>query len=314
MSLVTCDRVTSTWLRAAVHLRSLTFISILAVFVAGTNAQVSNELAVADIASHAAAAILIDSKGLATPRKALVVDFAETHGSPTALGQQLAGEFSTFLEKQAHGSFVVDRGESLRETAEERLFSESFESSNVTMCYRDEVGAAVVVEGIIDDLSDRIALRVKVWRIADRKNIFDERILLPVTEEMRTLHAKAPSNPNIPPLTGDEIWINYEQMPSNHGVPTAGTKGFSFPACLRCPNVDYTYAAKNAKIQGTVTLSVVIGSDGSAEKISVIKGLPCGLTRQAMDSVAHWGFKPATDAEGKPAEVQETVEVSFYLY
>jgi TonB family protein len=63
-----------------------------------------------------------------------------------------------------------------------------------------------------------------------------------------------------------------------------------------------------------VTLSVVIGSDGSAEKISVIKGLPCGLTRQAMDSVARWRFKPATDAEGKPAEVQQTVEVSFHLY
>jgi TonB family protein len=280
----------------------------------GTKAQVSGDSALGDLATRAAASILVDSKGLVTPRKVLVVDFDEMQGKPTALGQQLAESFAAAMNKQARGLFVVDRGESLRSVAEERLAAASFTSSEVTMCYQDEVGAAVAVEGIIDDLSDRISLRVKVWRIADRKNIFDERITLPLSEEMRILHKKVPSNSYIPPLTRDIVWINHEQMPSGDGFPTAGTNGYTFPACIHCPVVDYTNEAKNAKIQGTVTLSVLIGSSGSAKKISVIKELPCGLTQQAVDSVAHWRFKPAVDAEGKPADVQQTVEVSFYLY
>jgi TonB family protein len=69
-----------------------------------------------------------------------------------------------------------------------------------------------------------------------------------------------------------------------------------------------------AKAAGTVTLSVVIGADGKAQRISVQRALPCGLDQRAIDAIKDWSFRPATGPDGKPAAVIQTIEVTFHLY
>ena len=60
-------------------------------------------------------------------------------------------------------------------------------------------------------------------------------------------------------------------------------------------------------------LSVVIGVDGRASNIVVLKALPYGLTAKAVEAVASWKFKPAQDPHGNPAAVRQAIEVTFHL-
>jgi TonB family protein len=264
-----------------------------------------------ELAIHAAATIRTESKRSLGPTRVLVVDFTELPDKPTELGRQLAEEFSASLKKQSH--LVDDRGESLRAVAGDRLLSGSLEGPDVTRCYDNEVGSAVVVEGEIDSVAGQFSLGTRAWRIADRKTIFEERIMLTLTDRMRAAHLTAASHSDVAPLMSQDVALNYEHMQGVEGVPGAGTRGYSLPSCIYCPGVLYSKAASKAKIQGRVLLSAVIAAEGAATRISIIRGLPCGLKQQAINSVAQWRFKPTTDPEGRPAAVRQTIEVTFHV-
>jgi hypothetical protein len=53
-----------------------------------------------------------------------------------------------------------------------------------------------------------------------------------------------------------------EDLPDEPGILKAGIDGAGFPKCLRCPDPQYSHAARAAKAQGTVHLSVVVTAEG----------------------------------------------------
>jgi TonB family protein len=73
----------------------------------------------------------------------------------------------------------------------------------------------------------------------------------------------------------------------------------------------YPPAAKKAKIQGTVVLSVIVGADGIVEDIKVLSG-PSELQQSAIDAVRQWTYKPYL-LNGDPIEVKTTVNVIYML-
>ena len=73
----------------------------------------------------------------------------------------------------------------------------------------------------------------------------------------------------------------------------------------------YPPAAKKAKIQGTVVLSVVIGDDGNVENIQVVSG-PNELQQSSIDAVRQWTYKPYL-LNGDPVEVKTTIHVIYSL-
>ena len=85
------------------------------------------------------------------------------------------------------------------------------------------------------------------------------------------------------------------------------------PSCIYCPDPLYTEEARNAKIQGTIVLSAVIGADGHATKIKVVKSLGHGLDEKAAEAVETWRFKPAFGPNGNPVATITTIEVIFRL-
>jgi protein TonB len=87
----------------------------------------------------------------------------------------------------------------------------------------------------------------------------------------------------------------------------------SQPACLYCPEPPYTEEARKAKLQGSVTLRVLIGADGRARRIQIIKGLGLGLDEQASQAVRGWRFAPARDARRQPLPIWVTIETRFQL-
>jgi protein TonB len=98
------------------------------------------------------------------------------------------------------------------------------------------------------------------------------------------------------------------------GVFNAGTGGYGYPACIYCPQAQYSDEAVKAKYQGTVMLVAVITADGKATDIKVVKGLGLGLDEKAIEAVRTWRFKPAAGPNGRPAPVRQTIEVTFHLY
>ena len=88
----------------------------------------------------------------------------------------------------------------------------------------------------------------------------------------------------------------------------------SQPACLRCPEPPYTDEARKAKLQGNVTLRVLIGVDGRAARIQLVKGLGLGLDDQALQAVRTWNFVPARDARRQPVPTWVTIETRFQLF
>jgi TonB family protein len=88
--------------------------------------------------------------------------------------------------------------------------------------------------------------------------------------------------------------------------------GVTAPKVLQKSEPAYTKEASEAKIQGPVILSVVIGTDGVARDIQVKQSLDPGLDNNAIAAVQSWKFQPGTK-DGQAANVMATIEVNFRL-
>lgn len=97
-------------------------------------------------------------------------------------------------------------------------------------------------------------------------------------------------------------------------LPVPGKNGYTFPTCAYCPQAQYNDIAVRNHRQGTVVRTVVVGADGKAHDIGVIKALPDGLTLTAIEAVETWRFNPARGSDGNPAAVRQKIEVTFHLY
>ena len=75
----------------------------------------------------------------------------------------------------------------------------------------------------------------------------------------------------------------------------------------------YTEDARRNKITGTVILKLLLSSTGQINNISVVSGLPYGLTERAIAAARKFKFIPAMK-DGKPVSMWMTVEFNFNLY
>jgi TonB family protein len=87
-----------------------------------------------------------------------------------------------------------------------------------------------------------------------------------------------------------------------------------YPHCDKCPDPTYTPAARDDRMEGKVVLLATINEKGTAEQISVIKGLKDGLTESAVEAVRNWRFRPAIGTDGKPFITRVPIEVTFRLH
>ena len=89
------------------------------------------------------------------------------------------------------------------------------------------------------------------------------------------------------------------------------SQGVTQGLLLRKVTPQYPPLAKQARIQGTVVLSALIGKDGSIQNLRVVSGHPM-LTNAALEAVKEWKYKPYI-LNGEPVEVETTINVNFSL-
>jgi periplasmic protein TonB len=96
------------------------------------------------------------------------------------------------------------------------------------------------------------------------------------------------------------------------GVMSVGG-GVSAPVLLHEIQPDYTPQATAARLQGNVSLELIIDPRGNPVDIRVIRRLGMGLDQKAIEAVQqHYRFRPAM-FQGHPVPVQIVIEVAFHL-
>jgi len=90
--------------------------------------------------------------------------------------------------------------------------------------------------------------------------------------------------------------------------------GFIPPQCVYCPFPTYSDDARKAKVQGAVTLRVLIGADGRAQDVRIVKGIGFGLDERAIETVRNWKFIAARDSGKRSVSSWVTVEAVFRLF
>ncbi|HVH88462.1 MAG TPA: energy transducer TonB [Terriglobales bacterium] len=97
------------------------------------------------------------------------------------------------------------------------------------------------------------------------------------------------------------------------GMFRPGVDGVSAPRLIYKLEPEFSPEARQAKHQGTVVLSLVVGADGRTRAIHVARSLGMGLDEKAIEAVRGWRFEPAMK-DGKPVAVAVSIEVSFRLF
>lgn len=78
------------------------------------------------------------------------------------------------------------------------------------------------------------------------------------------------------------------------------------------PDPVYTREARRAGVQGIVTLKLLLLPDEKIDRIKVVRGLPYGLTENAIRAACKVKFKPAVKA-GNPVAQWVTIQYGFQL-
>lgn len=79
------------------------------------------------------------------------------------------------------------------------------------------------------------------------------------------------------------------------------------------PAPRYTDAARQANVQGTISLRVTFLANGGIGSVSAVNGLPYGLTEQAIIAAKKIAFLPARK-NGKNYSVTKVVQYTFSIY
>ncbi len=79
------------------------------------------------------------------------------------------------------------------------------------------------------------------------------------------------------------------------------------------PEPGYSDEGRRNNTRGTVRLRVVLGAAGEVKDISVIKGLPSGLTEQSIAAALRMLFFPAVK-DGRPVAQYVVLEYGFHIY
>jgi TonB family protein len=93
---------------------------------------------------------------------------------------------------------------------------------------------------------------------------------------------------------------------TNVATPATGIR------ILSKPRANYTDAAKENGIEGTVIVRVTFLANGQIGSVTPVRGLGFGLTEQAIAAARNLRFEPASK-NGQPYSVTKMVEYVFFL-
>jgi hypothetical protein len=244
----------------------------------------------------ALAARMSEALAKSKQKTVIVFDFAGPKQTVTALGQKLGDDLSAALAKSGSAFDLIDRSRLHAALQQNPYAPDVIKFKSTAWWIAETIKADAFIWGDLNVQGDNVMVDLNAYRVKDGKGITGLKVSIPLTPEMKDLARK----------------VLEEHDAADY--PEAGEDGTSFPACAYCPAVDFDDAAVKRKMSGAILLEAVIGVDGIPKNIKVIVAMPDGMTEDAIKGVKHWRLKPATDKNGNPVAVRQTIQVTFHLY
>ena len=237
--------------------------------------------------------------------------YSRTSGAPStvdvAIDFQLPPQGEQRDRKILQEKADLDR-QMLRKIEEDRAKIERFGSATIA---RIEFGA-----GVPHAVQEAVKSRLTV-QVGDQ---FRPEIMGQVKQSIQEVDEHLTLGMNMREKDGNKEATLYLSYPN--AAEPVGPAGAS-PARLRVGGnvqqemliskapIKYPVEAKQARIQGTVRFSALIGKDGTVKSLEVVNGHPL-LVAAAEDGVKQWVYKP-TLLNGQPVEVSTMIDVNFSL-
>lgn len=114
----------------------------------------------------------------------------------------------------------------------------------------------------------------------------------------------------------DAYWrlndARFQSSDSGFRVAECGGSEPSSPSIVFKVDAAYSEEARQAKLQGTVVLNLVVQRDGTVGNVQVVQSLGLGLDEKAIEAVRQWRFNPGM-CNGQAVDVESIIEVTFRL-
>ena len=211
------------------------------------------------------------------------------------LGRRLADDFRVALLRQNREIMTEDRAATMERVRTRGLVIENLRSLATVTWLLTESGVDAWISGEMSRGVGGLKVKTRAYQVGADVPEYEFETSIPLTEELKALIHEKPKS----------------EFPS---IARAGVDGLEYPACIYCPQPDYTAEAARRKLQGAVEMEITIDTSGQAQDIRVKVGLPYGLSQQAIDGVKKWRFRPALGADGKPVAVRLDVEITFQMF
>jgi len=234
----------------------------------------------------------------------LVMDFQGPQHFYTQLGRKLTDDLYAALAGDPIIS-LVDRKQFTDFVSREALLVPDANEPDPANWIARQLSARSFVTGEFEETGGDIILHIKIYECPKPQNIQNLKATFQKTNEMSSLelHSFTP--------TGDDL----RNGPSKHSsLPRAGQPGYGIPECLLCPQPKFSKEFGHNKFTATIELLAEVDETGRASNVFVQRGYFYALNNQALMGVKNWQFQPATGPDGKPAAVQQIIEVTFRLY
>lgn len=223
----------------------------------------------------------------------VVFDLCSPRARLSALGQDFADSLSLSLRNDFPGL-------SLRDRERVRMVIDEYHLAPAVICNKQaaqwlasQLKVDSFLVGFLTVANNQLSVGVQAVRVATGNEFAEFTASAPLSSEMKA---------RLDTIVGPK-----HEIDSNHLLQQKGT----IPKCAHCPSPRYSHDAIDARIEGTVVLSALIGLDGRARDINVTKSMPYGLTGQAIQALKSWVFVPGKSADGKQLEVEIPIQVTF---
>jgi hypothetical protein len=268
------------------------------------------------IAGQIADAIQHASKVSSGKPFVLVDGFDGTSGKETELSGELTNDLAQALRLSAKNFQVMSADEP----------AAFFQGHSKDWCPVNDQQTSFVVDGTSTETGGQIDLHLLVRqtinkRDGEQRTIFDQNVSLPLSSERQDLATRkfgASAGDTTKPIGWERAGFRApEDLADVLDFDLGNAKkniGYKMPQRLSGRYAPFTDAAVSAGMSGTVKLKVLIDANGDPARIDVLSGLPCGLTKAAIDAFSQWKLAPAKDPTGKPIAAWVLAEQNFSLH
>jgi TonB family protein len=83
------------------------------------------------------------------------------------------------------------------------------------------------------------------------------------------------------------------------------------PRVIKQVNPKYSESARGVRVTGSITIGVIVSSQGTPKDPHVIRGIDDEVDRAAVEALKQWRFAAARK-EGKAVAVRVVIEIAFH--